>query len=160
MPDRHLFLQAATAAQYVGQVIERELAEIGVPSYLLALLTHIRDHAPVSPSGISTASGVPMTTLRDNIQRLVDRGLVRRVENSQDGRSYLLVLTAAGKRTIDAADPALLRAYLAVERRLPRPLEDYQQVLDEVIEALAGALSRPARRARRATPSPRASAPS
>lgn len=158
MPDRHLFLQIATASQYVGQVIDRELEAIGLPAYLLALLTHVRDHAPVTPSKISAASGVPMTTLRDNIQRLVDRGLVRRVKNTEDGRSYRLVLTAAGKRTIQAADPALLRAYLAVERRLGRPLEDYQRMLDEVIEALAGALNRPARRARRATPSPRASA--
>ena len=158
MPDRHLFLQIATASQYVGQVIDRELEALGLPAYLLALLTHVRDHAPVTPSKISAASGVPMTTLRDNIQRLVDRGLVRRVKNTEDGRSYRLVLTAAGKRTIQAADPALLRAYLAVERRLGRPLEDYQRMLDEVIEALAGALNRPARRARRATPSPRASA--
>ena len=158
MPDRHLFLQIATASQYVGQVIDRELEAIGLPAYLLALLTHVRDHAPVTPSKISAASGVPMTTLRDNIQRLVDRGLVRRVKNTEDGRSYRLVLTTAGKRTIQAADPALLRAYLAVERRLGRPLEDYQRMLDEVIEALAGALNRPARRARRATPSPRASA--
>jgi DNA-binding MarR family transcriptional regulator len=159
MPDRHLFLQLATASQYVGQVIDRELEEIGHPAYLLALLTHIRDHAPVAPSKLSAASGMPMTTLRDNIQRLVDRRLVRRVTNSDDGRSYLLVLTPAGKRTIQAADPALLRAYLAVERRLGRPLEDYQQTLDDVIEALAGALNRPARRSRRATPSRRASAP-
>jgi len=159
MPDRHLFLQLATASQYVGQLIDRELEEIGVPAYLLALLTHVRDHAPVSPSRISAASGVPMTTLRDNIQRLVDRRLVRRVRNSDDGRSYLLVLTDAGKNAIEAADPALLQAYLAVERRLPRPLEDYQQTMDLVIEALAGALNRPARHARRATPSRRASAP-
>ena len=159
MPDRHLFLQLATASQYVGQVIDRELEEIGHPAYLLALLTHIRDHAPVTPSKLSAASGMPMTTLRDNIQRLVDRRLVRRMTNSDDGRSYLLVLTAAGKRTIQAADPALLRAYLAVERRLGRPLEDYQQTLDDVIEALARALNRPARRSRRATPSRRASAP-
>ena len=158
MPDRHLFLQIATASQYVGQVIDRELEMIGLPAYLLALLTHVRDHAPLTPSKISAASGVPMTTLRDNIQRLVDRGLVRRVKNTEDGRSYRLVLTAAGKRTIQAADPALLQAYLAVERRLGRPLEDYQRMLDEVIEALAGALNRPAHRARRATPSPRASA--
>ena len=158
MPDRHLFLQLATASHYVGQVIDRELEEIGQPTYLLALLTHVRDHAPVTPSRLSAASGMPMTTLRDNIQRLVDRGLVRRVENAEDGRSYLVVLTAAGKRAIKAADPALLRAYLAVERRLGRPLDDYQQALDEVIEALAGAVNRPARRARRATPSRRASA--
>jgi DNA-binding MarR family transcriptional regulator len=157
VPDRHLFLQLGTASSYVGQLLDRALEPIGLPAYLLGLLTHVRDHEPVTPSKISAASGVSLTTLRDNIQRLVDRGLVRRVTNSEDGRSYLIVLTAAGRRAIKAADPALLQAYLAVERRLPQPLEDYQQMMDEVIEALAGALSRPARRAPRATPSRRAS---
>ena len=77
MPDRQLFLKAATTAQYVGRIVDAQLEPVGIPAYLLALLTHIRDHAPVSPSTISLASGVPMTTLRDNIQRLVDRRLVR-----------------------------------------------------------------------------------
>jgi DNA-binding MarR family transcriptional regulator len=158
MPDRRLFLQLATASQYVGQILDRELEPIGLPAYLLALLTHVRDHAPVTPSRISAASGVPLTTLRDNIQRLVDRRLVRRISNTDDGRSYLLVLTAAGKRTIEAADPALLVAYRAFERRLPRPLEEYQQLVDEVNAALAGTLNRPAPRSRPARPSRRASA--
>jgi DNA-binding MarR family transcriptional regulator len=158
MPDRHLFLQLATASQYVGQLLDRALEPIGLPAYLLALLTHVRDHEPVTPSRISTASGVPMTTLRDNVQRLVDRGLVRRAPNSEDGRSYLLVLTAAGRRTIKGADPALLEVYRAVERRLTGGLDDYQGMMDEVNAALAGALNPPARRSPRATPSRRASA--
>src|SRR5262249_55806038 len=158
MPDRRLFLQLASASQYVGQVLDRALEPAGVPAYLLALLTHVRDREPVSPSGVSAASGVPLTTLRDNIQRLVDRGLVRRKTNSADGRSYLLVLTARGKQTIAAVDPALLAAYRAFERRLPRPLDRYQEMLDEITDALAGTLSDPPRRAPRATPSPRASA--
>jgi DNA-binding MarR family transcriptional regulator len=140
MPNRQLFLKAATTSQYVGQIVERRLEPIGLPAYLLALLTHVRDHAPVSPSKVSEASGVPMTTLRDNIQRLVDRGLVRRVTNREDGRSYLLVLTARGKTVVEKAGDALLEAYLAVERRLPRPLAEYEQMLDEVSEALREAL--------------------
>jgi DNA-binding MarR family transcriptional regulator len=140
MPNRQLFLKAATTSQYVGQIVEHRLEPIGLPAYLLALLTHVRDHAPVSPSKVSEASGVPMTTLRDNIQRLVDRGLVRRVANREDGRSYLLVLTARGKTVVEKAGDALLEAYLAVERRLPRPLAEYEQMLDEVSEALREAL--------------------
>jgi DNA-binding MarR family transcriptional regulator len=140
MPNRQLFLKAATTSQYVGQIVERRLEPIGLPAYLLALLTHVRDHAPVSPSKVSEASGVPMTTLRDNIQRLVDRGLVRRVANREDGRSYLLVLTARGKTVVEKAGDALLEAYLAVERGLPRPLTEYEQMLDEVSEALREAL--------------------
>jgi DNA-binding MarR family transcriptional regulator len=140
MPNRQLFLKAAVTAQYVGQVLDRRLAAAGIPAYLLALLTHIRDHAPVSPSEISVASGVPMTTLRDNVQRLVDRKLVRRIAHPRDGRSYRLELTARGKATLQAADPALLDAYLEVERRLSRPLADYEAVFDELNAALQATL--------------------
>ena len=77
--------------------------------------------------------------MRDNIQRLVDRRLVRRIPNPDDGRSYLLVLTQRGDIAVRAADPALLVAYVALEERLPRPLRDYELMLDELNEALEGA---------------------
>jgi DNA-binding MarR family transcriptional regulator len=140
MPNRQLFLKSLTISQYVGQIVDARLARVGIPGYLLALLTHVRDHAPVAPTEISRVSGAPMTTLRDNIQRLVDRGLVQREANPNDGRSYLLTLTAKGAATMRAADPALLEGYLALEGRLPRTLEEYEEMLDELIESLASAL--------------------
>ena len=91
----------------------------------------------MTPSTISVASGVPATTLRDNIQRLVDRGLVRRLPNPADGRSYLLEPTPRGRRALATADPALLEAYLALEGRLSRPLGEYESMLDELAAALA-----------------------
>ena len=156
MPDRQLFLKASVVSQYVGQLVERQLEPIGLPAYLLALLTHVRDHAPVSPSRVSEASGVPMTTLRDNVQRLVDRDLVRRLANDADGRSYLLVLTPRGKRLVARASDALLEAYLAVERELPQPREGYERVFDEVTAALKAALEAPTPAARRGTRGPAA----
>ena len=139
--NRQLLLKAATTSQYVGRIVERHLDPIGIPGYLLALATHIRDHAPVSPSRISVESGMPMTTLRDNIQRLVDRRLARRTKHPSDRRSYLLVLTARGAAMIRAADPALAEAYRELERRLPRPLHEYEEMLDELNVALHDALS-------------------
>ena len=59
--------------------------------------------------------------------------------NPDDGRSYLLVLTQRGEIAVRAADPALLEAYVALEERLPRPLLDYEAMLDELNEALEGA---------------------
>ena len=132
MANKQLFLKAATTSQLVGRIVEAQLEPVGIPAYLLALLTHVRDLAPVSPTGVSLASGAPLTTLRDNIQRLVDRGLVERVPNPADRRSYLLVQTRRGKAVTDAAGDALLEAYLELERRLPRPLRDYELVLDEL----------------------------
>jgi DNA-binding MarR family transcriptional regulator len=141
MADRQLFLKAGTASQLVGRIVDAQLEPVGIPGYLLAVLTHIRDLAPASPSVVSTASGMPATTLRDNIQRLVDRGLVRRLPNPADGRSYLLVPTHRGTAVTRAADPVLLEAYLALERRLPRPLRDYELLLDELNEAMDGVLA-------------------
>ena len=140
MPNRQLFLKASTTAQYVGRILDEQLSPIGIPGFLLALLTHVRDNAPVSPSTVSLASGVPATTLRDNIQRLVDRRLVRRIPNPDDRRSYLLVLTRRGEAVTRAADPALLEAYLALEQRLQLPLEQYEVMLDELNDALQEAL--------------------
>ena len=138
--NRRLFLQAYTLAQASGTVVDGEVAGFGLPTYLFGLLSQIRELAPVAPSRISAATGTPMTTLRDNIQRLVDRGLVRRKANPNDGRSYLLTLTAKGAATMRAADPALLEGYLALESRLPRTLEEYEEMLDELVESLASAL--------------------
>jgi DNA-binding MarR family transcriptional regulator len=139
MINRQLFLKASTTSQLVGRILEAQLEQVGIPAFLLALLTHIRELEPVSPTAVSLASGAPLTTLRDNIQRLVDRRLVRRVPNPDDGRSYLLVLTRRGEIAVRAADPALLEAYVALEERLSRPLRDYELMLDELNEALDGA---------------------
>jgi DNA-binding MarR family transcriptional regulator len=140
MPNRHLFLQEATASQYVGQIVELQLTRVGIPGFLLAILTHVRDRSPVSPTEISRVSGAPMTTLRDNIQRLVDRKLVRRAPNPVDGRSYLVKLTSRGGAVTQAAGDALHEAYLALESHLPRPREEYERMFDELNEALEEAL--------------------
>lgn len=128
------------ASRYVVRILEHRLGPTGIPPYQLGLVTHIRHAQPVTPTAIAAVSGVPLTTLRDNIQRLVDRRLVRRIPNPEDRRSYLLVLTRRGEAVTQAADPALLDAYLALEQRLRLPLEEYELMLDELNAALQAAL--------------------
>jgi DNA-binding MarR family transcriptional regulator len=141
VPDNRLFLEVPVASRYVVRILEHRLAPTGIPPYQLGLLTHIRHAQPVTPTAISAASGVPPTTLRDNIQRLVDGGLVRRIPHPTDGRSYRLELTARGERIIRAADPVLGEAYAALERRLSKPLADYQEAVQELNAALERALA-------------------
>jgi DNA-binding MarR family transcriptional regulator len=142
--DHRIFLDLFRLFQLTGAVVDRHLSELGIPAYLFGLLSQIRRLAPVTPSTISQSTGIATTTLRDNIQRLVDRGLVRRTPNPTDGRSYLIELTDKAEVLARAADPALLEAYLAVERRLPRPSEDYEARLDELDKALTAILADPA----------------
>jgi len=141
MTDRRVFLDLFRLSQLTGAVIDRHLSELGIPAYLFGLFSQIRRLAPVTPSGISKATGIPATTLRDNIQRLVDRDLVRRMPNPSDGRSYLIEVTDKGEVLARAADPALLQAYLALERRLPRLSAEYEQRLDELAAALTAVLA-------------------
>lgn len=141
MPDKRLFLEVPVASRYVVRILEHGLAPTGIPPYQLGLLTHVRHAQPVTPTEISAASGVPLTTLRDNIQRLVDGGLVRRIPHPTDGRSYRLELTARGERVTRAADPVLAECYAAVERLLPKPLADYQAAVAELNTALERSLA-------------------
>ena len=143
MPDRRLFLDIFRLNQLTGAVIERQVSELGIPAYLFGLLAQIHRLEPVTPSAISQATGIATTTLRDNVQRLVDRGLIERAANPEDGRSYLIELTARGVRLLQAADPALLEAYLALERRLPRESAEYEQRLAELDSALSAILALP-----------------
>jgi DNA-binding MarR family transcriptional regulator len=139
--DDRLFLEVPVASRYVVRILEHRLAPTGIPPYQLGLVTHIRHAQPVTPTAISAASGVPLTTLRDNVQRLVDGGLVRRVPNPSDGRSYLLELTPRGEVMARAADPVLAEAYAALERLLPEPLDHYQATVEELNAALERALA-------------------
>ena len=150
MPDRRLLLQASTISQYVGQIVEQTVAPAGLPGFLLALLFHIRENGPVTPSAIAAVSGTPATTLRDNIQRLVAAGFARRMPNPSDGRSYLVELTPRGERVAREVEPALLAAYRALERHLDRPLSEYQEAFSAVALALERALGDLQERAARA----------
>lgn len=157
--DDRLFLDVSVTGQYVVRILEHQLEPTGIPPYQLALVTHIREQQPVTPTAVSRASGVPPTTLRDNVQRLVERRLVRRLPHPTDGRSYLLALTTQGEVMARAADPALAQAYATLERLLPHPLEHYQTALAELNGALEAALAElePVPRARTRRPSERAS---
>jgi hypothetical protein len=64
-------------------------------------------------------------------------------------------MTVRGRAALQAADPGLLAAYLALEQHLPRAREEYEQMLAELnaaladtLEALLGVSSRQASAAR------------
>jgi DNA-binding MarR family transcriptional regulator len=139
--NRELFLKAETTAQLVGRIVVGQVEPVGIPAFLLATLTHVRDHEPVTPTTVSAVSGVPITTLRDNIQRLVDRGLVERRPNPDDGRSYHLVVTRRGHEVLHEAGEALLRAYQLLERDVGGPLAAREAWLDELNAALGRVLA-------------------
>jgi len=135
-PNAVLIQEAYTAATLIATLVERELHARGVPSQLFSLLGWIRVLQPVAPGHLSFSTGIPPTTLRDYLRRLVERGDIRRTKNPSDGRSYLVMLTAAGVRTVDRGRPAIADAFARLERHLPRDAGEFARYATELREAL------------------------
>src|SRR4051794_39499020 len=112
-------------------LVRREFEADGIPLTAWGLLVHVEFHGRTTPSQLAAETGVTATTVGDRGRSLVDRGALRRVPNRQDTRSYLLELTALGKRDLKRGRAAIARAEAAVEASLGRPLDD---VFDTMIE--------------------------
>lgn len=122
-------LRIAITNAWVSQLFDQELAKKGIAPFQAGVLMMVRLTEPVTPTGLEAAMGLAGTTLRDRIRELTRMGLVERVPNADDRRSYFLRTTA------EAAE--VLRQAFATTRRVSRLLEK-QGVTD--IDALSDAL--------------------
>jgi DNA-binding MarR family transcriptional regulator len=94
----------------------------------------------VTPSVLAEETGVTNTTIRDQIQSLVERGLVVRRENESDGRSYLVELTPGGRRNLRRGLTASRRARRRLEEQLGHSVEPFRLEALELRRAAALAL--------------------
>jgi DNA-binding MarR family transcriptional regulator len=119
---RRLMLAAVEGSGVTGD-------EYGVLSAVRALGL-IRGTPGVPPTEMSRWLGMPATTVSTYVARFLERGLVRRSPNPDDGRSYLLELTPEGDAVIETVAPRLTAIVRQVAAESPVPL-------DEIAESLA-----------------------
>jgi DNA-binding MarR family transcriptional regulator len=113
-----------------------ELEAVGVPPELFSFLGWVYALQPVTPGDLAAETGMPATTIRDYVRRLVERGDVRKVANPADGPSYQLVLTAKGKRLADRGWPAVVVAFRRLEQHLDAPAAAHLASVRELRHAL------------------------
>jgi DNA-binding MarR family transcriptional regulator len=142
-----LLQQLYTAGALVAVLVNEELEAAGVTPELFSFLGWVYTLQPVTPGDLAAETGMPPTTIRDYIRRLVERGDVRKVANPADGRSYHLVETPQGRRLVDRGWPAVVAAFERLEPSLERPAADYLAAVEELRRALKVALARRASRA-------------
>lgn len=94
-----LFLQPFVVSQLVGTVLESVVEGSGVSASEFAVTSSINVVGSVTPTELARALGLSPTTLSAMIERLVQKGQVRRTPHLEDGRSYVLEPTAQGKAT-------------------------------------------------------------
>jgi DNA-binding MarR family transcriptional regulator len=125
----------------VGILVDEELEKVGVPKNLFSFIGWVTTLQPVTPSALAAETGLPPTTIRDYIRRLVERGDARRVANPADGRSYHLVLTPRGQQIANRGWPAVLAVFGRLSRQLERPASEHLAAIRELREAVKRALA-------------------
>ena len=135
---RALLIEVSAAYHRAAALLELALddAEVRSDYALYSLLGHGR----ATPTELSRALGIPMSTTVSRINRLVDRGHAARTRHPRDGRSSYVSLTDEGSRRLDATKESWIRAIGAVRRHLPVSDQEATAVVAAVGDALAAAI--------------------
>lgn len=104
------------AQEATFQAFSHRSAVIGESPGRFGTLTLIARNPGISQTELSTANGRDKSSLTPVIEDLVRRGLVERKRMDHDRRTYRLMLTAAGKKTL----ALMMRAARQHERNLDR----------------------------------------
>jgi DNA-binding MarR family transcriptional regulator len=118
-------LGRATVALVDRQLVGEGLSADEFPVYCLLEVA-----GPQTPSSLATWMAAPATTVSAFVQRLESRGHVERVPNSADGRSYLLRLTAEGRRVQARTSDRFAPLVAAVESAVRDPVASRQALLE------------------------------
>ena len=132
-----LFVTGQLSAALLGKAIK---ASKLTPSEF-AVLSIIAVFEPIVPTELAQRAGMPATTLSDYIARFTARRLVKRSPNPDDGRSYLLSLTAGGRRRNSLALEGLLASNRAISAHLEVEPSTVRAALVELEQALRLAVS-------------------
>lgn len=110
-------------------LVDAALADTGLDSDEFALYSVLVAADGITPSELARWLAAPPTTVSSYVKRLESRGHAERRPNPDDGRSYLLHLTDAGRQAhLDAGT-----AFLPV---LDRVTSDLGRSADRVTDAL------------------------
>jgi DNA-binding MarR family transcriptional regulator len=140
-PETDLLQELYSTGLLVELLVDEELAKVDVPNELFSFIGWVTRLEPVTPGALSAETGLPPTTVRDYVRRLVARGDARKIPNPADGRSYHLVLTAKGRRIADRGWLAVLAAFERVEGHLARPADEHLATMRELRGAVRQALA-------------------
>ena len=144
-PERSLLLDLYAAFFKSGQIVEAAVEDTGIGPEDFAFVSIVGIREPVTPTAISREFGHSLSTVLFRAGRNIELGFVERISNPQDGRSFLLRLTPAGRGVWHRASANLGLAVVALEGRLERPAAEIQQVLRELQAAFDAELAEPGR---------------
>jgi DNA-binding MarR family transcriptional regulator len=135
-----IFLEAVLVSHFTQLLVRSEFEADNLDPYMFGLLVHVHARGQMTPSQLAEEVRVTNTTIRDQVQNLVDRGLLVRRPNPKDARSYLLELTEKGESFYERGSVAHDRARKRLESEVGTPLSELRAAVVELRRAAARAL--------------------
>jgi DNA-binding MarR family transcriptional regulator len=129
--ERNVLIQVFIVDQLAATLLNQRFAGLALNSGDFALASVIRVFGPITPTELSGMLGIAPTTLSSRLQRLEERREIRRRRNPRDGRSYLIEVTALGRRRVEACFPAFSGTLASIREQLG------EDRLGQVLDALA-----------------------
>jgi DNA-binding MarR family transcriptional regulator len=137
-----VFMTNQTRAQLIAAALEGT----GLPPEDYPVYVIVGAEGPWTPTELAQRLQMPLTTVLFRLKRLERRGHAERVPNPDDGRSFTISLTPAGKRLLAKARPKFRAAAEAVEERLgAERVGAVRGALAELREAIEAEVGAPAR---------------
>jgi DNA-binding MarR family transcriptional regulator len=140
--------RAWRALQFMHMRLERELARqlaaesgLSYPDYLVLVALTDRPDGRMRLFELGDVLGWEKSRASHHVGRMVDRGLVKKQRCDSDRRGFYVVVTARGRREIEAAAPGHVATVrrLFVDRLTPEQLD----AVDDAAVAVLGALDEP-----------------
>jgi len=105
----------------------------------MAALCELAEHPGISVSDLANALALHQSTISNLMDKLLQKQLVRRKTDSEDGRVVHLYLTAAGERVVLTSPSAAHNALLATLQRLsPKTLRILDRELANLLDRAQG----------------------
>ena len=123
------------SSRQIGGYFERELEGTGVMPQEGHILSYLRSYAPCPVGEVVAVFGLRGSTATSVLDRMEERGLIDRHDNPDDRRSFLLDLTAEGRKMADHVQSFVDKLENAIQRRVSSSDEEgFRAVLAAIAE--------------------------
>ncbi len=149
MRTRSLLLDVYATYHKSGQLVDLACEGTGITPEDFAFVSIVGGREPVTPTEVAREFGLSLSTVLFRATRNVELGFVERVDNPDDGRSFLLRLTPKGVTAWHAAGERLGKIVASLDKRLDRPageIQDALLALQAAFDSELAASEEPARR--------------
>ena len=117
---------------WLSQIFDQEIVRRGLRPAQIGVLTVISHHEPITPSDLHWESGIPPGTLRLRIKSLEEQGLIEKIANEADGRSYFIKTTPAAAPMVKLGRSVARAVEKKLEKETGIAMEDLRESLDRL----------------------------